>query len=180
MPRETREKILERERQVWALRKRGWEHERIAVKLKLARSTVTRILIRLNDRYRADLGTDVGDHHLESQARNEFFLSEALDAWDSSKVVQLKTRKRSSSRKGKTAGEEKRGEMEEIQITRDPDPRFLKLAMLAQHRIDELTGVADRIQSRQEKGPYDPEDEMGEDELWRLAQQERERAQRKV
>jgi hypothetical protein len=84
MARVSKEVAREHERKAWDLRQQGWTHGRIAAEVGLERSSVTKILARLSDRYLKQFQEDVGRVKAEQTAQLEHLYFEAVSAWERS------------------------------------------------------------------------------------------------
>jgi predicted transcriptional regulator len=113
----TREETRGHELRAWDLRQRGWTQERIAQELGLERSSISRILSRLDQRFRATMREQVGELKSEQTAILRHIVAESMDAWErskeSAKSVTVKT-------EGQGAAEGK-GKGSTVQQVKDQD-----------------------------------------------------------
>ena len=103
-----REVAVERERRAWELRQKFWTHERIAAELGVDRSTVTKMLARISDRFWSSISGQIAAMKGDQVSQLMVIADEAMQAWESSKRpaknAKKVTRKRGGSAGGHTAG----------------------------------------------------------------------------
>ena len=136
--REPKEIRLQREADVWNLRRKGWTQERIAAELNITQGAVSKALKRVSAQVRADLMADVELVQTEQIAQLQHVAEEAFEAWERSKD--------SSKSLSKTTkpGRIGRGAHEETTMRVDDqygDPRYLQTAMKALDDIRKITGA---------------------------------------
>lgn len=73
------------EREAWDLRRKGWSQERIAEKLKVDQSTVSRMLRRTEDRLNKEFKERAERLKIEQLARLDYIIDESLEEWRRSK-----------------------------------------------------------------------------------------------
>ncbi len=120
----TKEEVTERERRAWALRtQHGLSHQQIADELGVERSTVTKLLGRMNSRLHKTLEKELEQRKAEQTAQLEHIFAEAIGAWEESKPRAAVTR----------IDEELSGKGEAVAelIVRGDRSGFLKAAMQA-------------------------------------------------
>lgn len=135
-----REVIRERERRAWELRQQGATHDRIALELGVDRTTVTKLLARLSQRYLATIQEEVGAVKGEQVAQLSYIYDEAMQAWSASKQASKvvgKRVKKVNAAKGGSDGEEVTTRVQD----EDGDPRYLQTAMSALSDIRKILGA---------------------------------------
>lgn len=152
MPRTTggvpKEILREREQQSWALRQRGFTHQRIADQLGLDRSTITKMLGRLSARVNAKLGQEITEHKMAQLEQLSFIIDECMQAWERSKESQ-----KSVSKKTTDAGKLTGRKAEEILMqTEDQDGniRYITEARAAMADIRKILDIDAPIRNKQE------------------------------
>jgi DNA-binding MarR family transcriptional regulator len=141
------------EMRAFELRQQLWTHERIAKELGVERSTVTKMLKRINKRYSDKLEDEVKRIRAEHTLHLEHMADEAMQAWLASKQPAKDARRRKTVR---------RGEEEENRVqTQNADPRFLAEARAALADIRDIWGA----DAPSKLAPTDPtgEKEFGQD-----------------
>jgi len=77
---------LQREHDVWELRKRCWSQEQIAQHLGLSQSAVSQILKRIRNRLAEQFDGEAGKLLLEQVSQLMHIAQEALNAWEQTKT----------------------------------------------------------------------------------------------
>src|SRR3972149_847519 len=135
VPRET---LREREARVWDLSSKMWTQERIAQELNLERSTISKMLKRLNERALKTVTDEVLAEKAQQVRQLKAVADEAMQAWERSKDSRKGVVKKSS------AGTSFRKGGDEVTTTvqdQDGDPRYLETAMKALADIRKILGL---------------------------------------
>jgi hypothetical protein len=160
---------VQRERNVWEMRLRGYSYDEISEKLSINPATIATILKRLTKRYRDQHLKEIEIIKDEQIAQHEMIYREAMESWHKSKGAAITTRK-------KAYGTQKagiNGGVEQIHESKDQhgDPRYLGEAMKAKEHIRKIVG-ADAPTRSESKIKLDSDLEaMTDDELIQLATQ---------
>jgi hypothetical protein len=127
---------LQRERDAWRLRQRGWSLARIADALQVSEPSAWKMLNRVAERYHADLASMVATARRQQIAQLEHIADEALQAWEASKQEVRTVTRRKREVDGRTVQE---ATQEDVQ--RLPDVRYLQEARAALADIRSLLGA---------------------------------------
>lgn len=129
---------IERHRRVWELRQKCWTQERIAQELNISQQCVSKILYRLNKKFRERHEEYVDQVKGEQVSQLEYIADEAMQAWERSKEASKVVKKRQSVVDGVALNS-----AEQIQEARDQDgdPRYLMTAMKAKEDIRKIVGA---------------------------------------
>lgn len=127
---------LQRERDAWRLRQRGWSLARIADALGISEPSVWKIINRVAGRYHAELGQMVASMRRQQLAQLEYIADEALQAWELSKKETRTTMRRKRQTDGTVVDEAMQKEESRL-----PDIRFLQEARAALADMRTLLGV---------------------------------------
>ena len=148
----SREVSLEREKQSWALRQRGFTHRRIADELNVDHSTVTRILQRVSKRAIAHLTEVVQEQIVAQLAQLEYITDETFQAWHRSKEPEKSVAKRTMPGARNKFGQQASNEEITIQTQdQDGNVRYLTEARAALTDIRKLLNI--EIQKFEFAGP---------------------------
>lgn len=83
---QTRAISIVREERIWDLRAKGWTQTRIAEHLEITQVAVSKAISRISLRRLAEFPEQVDQKRTEQNDRLEYFLSEAAEAWERSKI----------------------------------------------------------------------------------------------
>lgn len=136
-----KEVLAEREAQVWALRRQGYTHERIAAELGLERSTVSKMLTRLTKRANTHLEEEIVEVKLAQIGQLQYIADEALQAWHKSKEAQKSVAKRTLNRPNRFGRGQPEEEMTIQTEDQDGNPRYLEAARGAMGDLRKLLGL---------------------------------------
>jgi hypothetical protein len=130
---------VQRERDVWDLRMRGYSYDEISKKLDINPATIATILKRLTKRYRDQHLKEIEIIKDEQIAQHEMIYKESIEAWERSKKASITTRKKALGHSGSGIS----GNVEQTHESKDQfgDPRFLNEAMKAKEHIRKIVGA---------------------------------------
>lgn len=137
--REPKEIRLQREADVWNLRRKGWTQERIAAELKITQGAVSKALKRVSTQVRADLMADVERVQTEQVAQLQHIAEEAFEAWERSKAAAKSLTKHTTPARHPT-GQARESTTMNL-VDQHGDPRYLQTAMKALDDIRKITGA---------------------------------------
>lgn len=121
-----------REVEAWDLSSQGWTHKRIAEKLQVDRSTVTKILQRVSTKAAQNMLDEAIIEKMRQVELLRFVIDESLQAWERSKEAAKVATKKTSDK-----GEEITQQAKE----QDGDPRYLSEARAAMADIRKILGL---------------------------------------
>jgi len=130
------ELLRERERRAWELSSKMWTQERIAQELGLERSTISKMLKRLNERAMKTITDEILAEKAQHIRQLKEIADEAFQAWERSKETRKGVVKKSRTG-GMTRGEETTTSVQD----QDGDPRYLETAMKALNDIRKILGL---------------------------------------
>lgn len=144
----SKEVTRERERRAWELRQACWTQERIAGDLGVDRSTISKMLARIDRRLLKQVEAAVFAMKVAEDARLEFIIDEAMQAWQRSKspAVAKRVTKTKAGEKdpGETEGEGKHGGRSQETVSQAAqcgDARYLVEARAAMADRRKLWGL---------------------------------------
>lgn len=149
--RRNREQRRERERAIWTLRQKGLTHQEIADQVSMERSSVSKILKRLNNRFLDKMDDQIQQAKIEQWQQLDYIVSESLSAWERSKEAQrnIKRTQESLEHPGGLGGGTQDPEKPLVQsvstttavIDQDGNPNYLKAAREALADMRKLLGI---------------------------------------
>lgn len=136
-----KEVVAERERVAWDLRQQLWTHQRIADKLGVDRSTVTKMLGRLSAKANKRLAELVTDTKLAQVEQLAYIADEAIQAWHRSKDPQKQVGKRTVTPGGILGKGKAAEEMSISTVDQDGNAKYLDTARAALEDMRKLLGL---------------------------------------
>jgi len=133
-----------REEQAWHYRTQGWTQERIAEKLGVGQSAVSRMLRRIVERVVFDMEIEVKEELLAQLAELRFIVGESMEAWEKSKAGSKRVSRATQKQQGPALAGKSPADLGEIVTTRQDlvdtygNTQFLNLAMKAMGDIRTL------------------------------------------
>jgi predicted transcriptional regulator len=150
---QTDEKTLQNEMEVFDLRTKGWTQYKIAGHLSLSQAAVSKILKRVNQKYSKIFMENVRNVKNDQIAAYELIRQEAMDSWYKSKGI-IKVVKNKAKGKFDEQGAQRTigGDqtVEEKQLF--GDTRYLEVAMKAMEHIRKILGI-DKGDDDEDKDP---------------------------
>jgi transcriptional regulator with XRE-family HTH domain len=147
--RKNREQRRERERAIWTLRQKGLTHQEIADQVSVERSSVSKILKRLNNRFLDKLDDEIQGAKIEQWQQLDYIVSESLSAWERSKEAQRNIKRTQEALEHPGTGGTQDPEKPLVQsvstttavIDQDGNPNYLKAAREALADMRKLLGI---------------------------------------
>jgi len=160
---------IQREKDVWDYRLKGWTYERIAEKIGISTHGVCKILKRLHDRYRKQHLEEIEQIKSEQISQLEDMFFESREAWERSKlrdkIERIKRAVKINEKDKSIAAVSDIGDLNIEQRDQDGDPRYLEQCRKCLEDIRKIAGADAPIKSESKVKFEGDLAKMSDDEL---------------